>query len=235
MINALNMKVLSSFFFGILFGITPVLSQSGVNQYDESGKRHGLWKKYYDNSEQLRYEGEFDHGKETGTFKYYCEECKEVPTITRTFNSQDNTALVKYFTIKGKLVSEGKMRDKDRIGEWIYYHEKSDAVMTREHYVNGKLHGEKITYYPNGKITEVLNYENGLMQGENRYYSYEGVLLKKLQYLDDQLQGEATYYDAHGNLVIEGFYKDGKKHGLWKYYKDGKVILEEIYPKPKKK
>ena len=231
MVNDFKMKLVFCFFFGIFFGIYPAFAQSDINQYDENGKRHGVWKKYFSNSQQLRYEGEFDHGKEIGTFKYYCEECNDVPTITREFK-KDNTALVKYFTKKGKLVSEGMMDGKNRIGEWIYYHEKSEAVMTKESYANGKLHGKKITYYPNGKVTEEINYENGVMQGENLYYSYDGVLLKKLKYENDQLQGEATYYDAHGNVVIEGFYKDGKKHGLWKYYKDGKIILEETYPKP---
>ncbi|MDP2687723.1 MAG: hypothetical protein Q8O62_10910 [Aequorivita sp.] len=222
------------FFFGIIFGSVHVFSQSGINQMDAQGKRHGVWKKTYEGSTQLRYEGTFEHGKEVGEFKFYCLECKDKPTVTKLFNDKDDIAEVKYFTIKGKLVSEGKMKDKDRIGEWVYYHEKSKDVMTRESYTNGKLDGKVITYYPNGKVTEEINYKNGLKEGEDNYYSPEGILLKKLLYRDDELQGAALHYDAFGNIVIEGFYKDGKKHGLWKYYKDGKVVLEETYPKPDK-
>jgi len=220
------------FFFGIILSSFQVFSQSEINQMDAQGKRDGVWKKNYEGTTQLRYEGTFEHGKEVGEFKFYCLECKANPTVTKSFNRNDDIAEVKYFTIKGKLVSEGKMKDKDRIGEWVYYHEKSKNVMTRENYTNGKLDGKVTTYYPNGKITEEINYKNGIKQGENYYYSPEGVLLKKLLYKDDQLQGQAFYYDAFGNVVIEGFYKDGKKHGLWKYYKDGKVALEETYPKP---
>ncbi len=207
-------------------------AQEGYNQFDANNERHGPWKKYFEGSRQLRYEGQFEHGKEVGTFKFYCEDCKDQPMVVKEFSSKDNTADVKYFTIKGKLVSEGKMEGKERIGEWLYYHKKSSDIMSRENYLDGKIHGKKITYYPNGQITEELSYENGLMQGENHYYSPEGILLKKLRYSNDQLHGEATYYDASGNVSIKGFYKEGKKHGLWQYYKNGEVVLEETFPKP---
>ncbi|MDN3724982.1 toxin-antitoxin system YwqK family antitoxin [Aequorivita sp. SDUM287046] len=224
-------KIAFLFLCGIFCSTFSVFSQSEINQFDAQGKRHGIWKKTFEGTDQLRYEGTFDHGAEVGEFKFYCEDCKNQPMVVKNFIGNDKIAEVKYFTIKGKLVSEGKMKDKDRIGEWLYYHEKSKNIMTRENYSNGKLDGKKITYYPNGKITEETTYKNGIREGVDNYYSPEGVLLKKLIYKEDQLQGPAFYYDAYGNVVIEGFYKDGKKHGLWKYFKNGNVVLEETYPK----
>lgn len=206
-----------------------------VNAFDEAGKRHGVWKKYYPNRKQLRYEGQFEHGKEVGTFKFYCEECGDKPTTTKEFKANSDIADVKYFTIKGKLVSEGQMKAKDRIGEWLYYQKKSKQVMSKELYVAGKMDGVQTTYYPNGKVTEEITYVNGIKQGDNFYYSPEGVLLKKLIYHDDKLHGPAEYYDANGNVTIKGYYKNGKKHGLWQYFKDGKVEVEETYPKPQKR
>lgn len=222
--------------FALLSGyFTLSFSQSEINKMDADGKRHGLWKKTFDGSNQLRYEGTFDHGTEVGKFKFYCEECKDQPMVIKDFSGKNNIAQVTYFTITGKLVSEGSMQGKDRIGEWVYYHKKSKNVMSREHYLNGKLDGSVVTYYPDGKITEEINYKNGIKEGENNYYSPDGVLLKKLFYVNGELHGSATYYDAYGNVIIEGLYKSGKKHGLWKYYKDGKVILEETYPKKAEK
>lgn len=218
----------------IFFGFS-LYAQESINQMDSNGKRHGIWKKAYPDSQQLRYEGTFDHGKEVGIFKFYCEECGKQPSVVSTFNEKDNSAWVQYFTIKGKLVSEGKMIDKEREGEWVAYHEKSKQVMSREFYKDGKLHGKQTTYYPDGKVTEEITYSNGIKEGENLYYSPEGVLIKKLQYRNDQLEGAAIYYDAFGVVVIEGNYKLGKKHGLWKYYKNGQLEMEEIYPKPLKK
>lgn len=221
-------------FFAIILCSHSAFSQSEINQMDAQGKRHGVWKKTFEGTDQLRYEGTFDHGKEVGEFKFYCEDCKNQPMVIKNFTGKDNIADVKYFTVKGKLVSEGKMQDKDRIGEWIYYHEKSKNIMTREQYVNGKLDGKVTTYYPNGKITQETTYKKGIKEGEDNYYSPDGILLKKLLYINDQLQGPATYYDAYGNVIIEGFYKEGKKHGLWKYYKNGTIVLEETYPKKDK-
>ncbi len=224
----------NAFLYLLVLILTSVsaISQSEINQIDAEGKRHGIWKKTFDNSKQLRYEGTFEHGKEIGEFKYYCESCKDKPMIVRNFSGKDNIAEVKYYTIKGKLVSEGKMIGKARIGEWLYYPEKSTTVMTREFYKNDKLDGTVTTYYPNGKITEESNYKNGVLEGPNNYYSPGGVLIKKLFYLNGELQGEAFYYDNNGNVLIQGFYKKGKKDGLWQYYKNGKIEMEETFPKP---
>ncbi|HPF11652.1 MAG TPA: hypothetical protein PKW08_00935 [Flavobacteriaceae bacterium] len=216
---------------GLFFSLGVLHAQNPINQFDKEGKRHGLWKKFYTGTKQIRYEGTFEHGREVGVFKFYCGECDTQPTAVRTFNEKDASVWVQYFTKEGHLVSEGKMVNQLRVGEWVYFHEKSKQVMTREYYEGGELQGLQTTYYPDGKITEEVHYKNGIKEGENLYYSPEGIVIKRLQYRNDQLQGPAFYYDASGNLVIEGFYKDDKKHGLWKYYKNGALELEETYPK----
>jgi len=217
-----------------VFPIT-LLAQGEINQLDPQGERHGVWQKMYPNSKQLRYEGQFDHGKEVGVFKFYCEDCENTPTATKEFNATNAIAKVNYFTAKGKLVSEGEMDAKERIGEWVYYHKKGAAVMTRESYSNGEISGLKITYYPNGEVAEELNYEHGKMNGANKYFAPNGTLLKDLSYTDNMLDGNAIYYDERGQKSIEGVYRDDKKHGNWKYYKNGKFHHEETFPKPRKK
>ncbi len=228
------MKTPLFIFFGIIFSLTTATAQE-INQMDDAGKRHGIWQKTFEGTNQLRYEGQFDHGVEIGVFKFYCSECGKQPMVIKEYSGKKGLADVKYYTKKGKLVSEGKMLGKKRIGEWLYYQKRGNAVMTREFYTEGELNGVKTTYYPNGKITEELNFQNGLKEGANNYYSPEGVLLKKLQYRNDKLQGAAEYYDSNGNVSIKGQYLKGKKNGLWQYLKDGKVELEETYPKPVKR
>lgn len=220
-------------FFGIICCFGSISAQE-INQTDAAGERHGVWKKYFPSSDQLRYEGQFEHGKEVGTFKFYCDDCGSQPMVVKEFLPKSDNALVQYFTKKGKLVSEGRMKGKDRIGEWLYYHEKSKSILTREVYMDGQLDGIKKTYYPNGNLTEEITYEKGSKEGPNKYYSPDGVLLKKLQYINDLLHGPAEYYDSNGNVTINGQYLKGKKNGLWKYFKNGKLELEEIYPKPLK-
>ncbi len=207
------------------------ISQNEINQFDGQGNRHGVWVKMFEDSTQIRYKGAFHHGKEIGVFNYYCSDCKDRPIIIKTFNEQDNTAQVVYFTKKGKLVSEGTMEGKNRIGEWVYYHKKAKSVMTKEYYVEGKLDGVKTTYYLNQKVAEVVTYKIGIKDGMNNYYSPDGILLKKLFYKNDQLEGKALHYNANGDIIIDGYYKNGRKDGTWKYYNDGKLLKEETFPK----
>lgn len=218
-------------FIGLIVGSGPLFSQEEFNQTDKEGRRHGVWKKYYPDSKQLRYEGKFVHGKEVGEFRFYCETCKDQPNAVLKYKERDPLVEVRYFSEKGKLISQGKLKDQIREGEWIFYHPNSDQVMTREFYVNGKLNGRVTTYYPNGKKTEETDYKNGIREGENNFYSEEGVKIKELLYKNGELHGPGKYFDGHGQVIIEGNYKDGRKHGLWKYYENGKVILEEKYPK----
>tara|TARA_B100000809_G_C15138940_1_gene532023 strand:+ start:1403 stop:2083 length:681 start_codon:yes stop_codon:yes gene_type:complete len=225
------MKISILFLFSFIISTSVGFSQNEINKLDSQGKRHGIWKKNFTDSEQVRYEGEFDHGKEIGVFKFYCEECETTPSMTKLFNENDVISEVKYFSEKGKLISEGNMKGKVRIGLWIYYHNGTKIIMTNENYNNGELNGKKSTFYKTNVLAEEINYSNGIKEGKNIYYSLTGIILKNLNYLNNELQGEAKYYDALGNIVLEGAYKNGKKNGVWKTYEEGVFVKEEFFPK----
>lgn len=225
------MRTLFLFFVSSILSFGHLSAQSEINQKDANGERHGVWKKKFETTNQLRYEGQFDHGKETGFFAFYCEACGENPTATKEFIGND-IADVTYFTIKGKIVSEGQMQGRLRIGEWLYYHKESAKVMSREHYVAGKLEGVKTTYYTSEVVAETLTYTNGLMEGPNNHYSLDGLILKELNYKNDTLHGPATYYDSQAVKLLEGQYKAGRKEGVWKTYVEAKLTKEERFPKP---
>jgi len=82
-----------------------------VNQLDENGERHGVWKKNFEGTKLLRYQGQFEHGKEVGTFKFYKNiESQSVLTATRTFKPNSDLADVKFYSSTKNLISEGQMR-----------------------------------------------------------------------------------------------------------------------------
>lgn len=217
----------------IVLSFPKLFAQEPRGPVDENGKRHGIWSQYYPNSKQLRYTGEFVHGKEVGEFRFYCEDCKDKPNVIKVFNPDNDIADVKFFE-KEKLIAEGKMDGKIHIGKWIYFHKNSKQIMTEEHYLNGKLEGQKITYFPTGKIAEIQHFKNGIKEGENNYYTKDGVLLKKMLYKNDQLDGPAVFFDPSGKKLAEGNYKAGIRHGTWRYYDNGKLTKEEKFPKRKK-
>lgn len=210
-----------------------VAAQNPVNQLDAHGKRHGLWRKNFkENPSQVRYEGTFKHGKETGTFKFYILG-QENPAATKTYTPGSDTADVKYLSQKGKVISEGKMLGEKRIGNWNYYHLNSDKLMMSENYQDGVLQGEKIIYFENGTPTESSFYENGKLHGEQKIFSEKGVLLKLFTYRNGILHGPSKVYDGKGELLIEGEYRDDKHFGIWDYYENG-ILKEKKNFSPKK-
>jgi antitoxin component YwqK of YwqJK toxin-antitoxin module len=227
------MKRIVVFVFIFCFSVGTLFAQQ-INQKDVRGMRQGLWKKYYPNSQQLRYTGSFVDDKEVGTFTFYCETCGEQPFCVKEFSPNAPTQ-VRYYTKSGDLVSKGAMSGKQRNGLWLIFHENSQKVMTREFYVAGKLHGEITTYYLSGEIIETTTYLNGVKQGKSSYYAPDGVKLKELSYKNDLLDGPAAYYSHTGKLTMKGDYKNGLHHGVWNYYKDGRFLLSETFPKPENK
>ena len=130
-------------YFWIIFlwvSIYSVGAQNGVNEFDDNGKRHGVWRKFY-NNDRVRYVGKFDHGKEIGVFKYFSASNSDNPVIVKEYTGSDNLAHVSFYTPGGALESKGKMQGKERVGKWLFYHPDGKSVMSEENYVNGKLGG----------------------------------------------------------------------------------------------
>jgi len=223
-------------YFNIFLFITSISFAQSINQLDANGKRHGIWKKTFEGTNVLRYEGEFLHGKEIGLFKFYKNiKKKAVLAATKQFNKNDNKTYVKFVSSKSKLISEGQMDGKTYIGEWKYYQKRNDNLLTLEHYNNkGILEGDRFVYYENGQIAEKQFYINGKLEGASVWYSEKGIVLKAFVYVNGELHGVSKYYSSEGELITEGQYKKGKKHGIWKYYENGELINEKDFTyKPK--
>ena len=207
-----------------------ISAQEPINQFDANGERHGVWKKNYEGLDQLKFEGEFDHGKEVGTFKFYKPKNGTQPSSIVTYNSDSDLVDVSYFSKKGKLLSKGQMRNRKRLGIWEYYHSNTDAVMMRETYKDDILEGLKVTYFDDGTITDEVTYVSGKREGSYKLYSLKGIQLQDISFENDEPHGPAIYYNGKGEKIIEGGYKRGRKDGYWKYYTNGKLTEEKFFP-----
>lgn len=221
-----------------LFGIFALLTLSiplfaqDINKLDAQGKKHGIWKGTYPESKRPRYEGTFDHGKETGTFRFF-DDTKAGPVVaTREFRPDGSAYTIFYKDGKYK-VSEGKEVNRLYEGEWKYYHENLPDIMTIENYKAGKLHGKRIVYYRGSgvkgeeNVAEEANYVDGLKHGTYKSFTMKGTVLEDSNYKNGQLDGPASYYDPLGKLVSKGIFKAGKKVGFWEFYKDGKLVKKD--------
>jgi len=192
--------------------------------FDTKGKRHGIWKKNYKLNNNLRYSGQFSHGKEIGTFKYYDINNDKKPVAIRVFNTNDNTCEVSFFTTKGVLVSKGAMLGKKRFGKWLFYHKDGRTVLSEEFYKEGFLEGEVKVYYANGKITEKAHYHLGKLEGNYKRYAIRGFLYQDLTYKNGDLNGLAIYYERkNGKILTKGLYVNNKRVGTWEHYENGKL------------
>lgn len=221
------------FFSLLLFtGIQLQLhSQEQLNRKDANGNRHGAWKVHFeDHPNQIKFEGNYEHGQQIGLFKYYDEGLKH-PVATMLFDPKSDTVEVKYLSQGGKIISEGQMVDKKRTGSWKYYHKDSDRLMMLEHYQNGLLQGEKLTYYDTCKLAEKAEYSQGELDGKKLLYSEKGVVLEDLSYENGELHGPAKFYNGKGELLGEGNYTRDKHSGIWRYYENGKLKEEKNYSK----
>lgn len=221
-------------FYSLLVMITlssfTITAQTEINQLDQKGNKHGLWKGYYEPSKRLRYEGTFEHGKESGTFKYYDDTKAAIVLAERTFNSKDNSAYTVFYNQKKSKISEGKIIGKAREGEWIYYHENSTVPMSKEKYKNDKLHGLRQVFFPNGKIAEEIQYNNGIREGNYRKYTPTGIVLEESTYKNGEIHGHSIFRGSDGQMASEGKFVNGLKKGMWKFYEGGKLVREEKYP-----
>ena len=222
----IKQKIKLVFFLTLI--LTLSYAQEPVNQFDKDGKRHGLWTKNYHKTDQKRYEGQFVHGKEVDTFKYYTlSSGKSVLSATKVFILKDSLADVKFYTSKRNVISEGKMNGKRYIGQWIFYHKNSTAKMIVENYNDdGNLEGDRTVFYKNGLVAEEAHYKNGKLHGESKWFSENNILLRHSIYKDGSLHGKTINYDSDGNITSEGDYTEDRKSGIWKYYESGKLKKE---------
>lgn len=218
----------------ILLSSIGLRAQNKLNQLDDKGAKHGLWKGYHPESKRLRYEGTFNHGKEVGVFKFHDDTQAGTVIATREFNAADQSVYTIFYDQKNNKVSEGKSVNKLNEGVWKYYHFESKTLMTLENYKKGKLEGKRTVFYADSKPAEEAQYTNGLKQGAYKKWANNAVVLEEANYDKDQYEGPAIYRDPLGNVVAKGLYKKGKKVGIWQFYEGGKLVSEENMSKVKK-
>lgn len=209
-----------------LFILFPAICIAQINQKDDQGLRHGKWNVNFEGTNKPKFEGTFKHGMETGIFKFYKKGFYDHPAAIMDFGDGEDSVKVVYYTQKAKPISRGKMLDKKREGEWIYYHQASDSIMMTEEYQNDKLNGWQKTYFTNGKLAEKTHYKEGKKDGRSSIYADNGQLMKELNYKNGELDGPASYFTAKGIKSMEGQFINGEKSGTWKFYSEGK--LDEV-------
>ncbi len=200
-----------------------VMAQETVNQFDANGKRHGVWKKMYENG-NLRYTGKFKHGKEVGEFRFYALKGGKAPIAIKKYEMNNDTVQVSFYSVKGKLASNGAMVEQKRVGLWTYFFSDGKTILSTENYVDNQLDGASITYYKSGKVTEKAYYKKGKLNGLQERFTDTGLPISSITYKEGVADGPAVFYDRAGKVLAEGKYQAGLKKGVWLVRRDGEMI-----------
>jgi len=101
---------------------------------------------------------------------------------------------------------------------------KGNIFLVVEDYINGKLDGDNIIYYPNGKIYVFSKYVKGHIEGRYNEY-YDNGMLKYESYNKNGLdEGKCLSYYKNKQVKEVGDYKKGRKDSTWnEYYQNGKI------------
>ena len=200
-------------------------SADTLNQLDASGKKHGYWKKYEEDT--LRYEGRFVHGIPSGDFVYYYYD-GSVKTKMNYTNSGHDSYAVLYFN-NGEKMAEGKFVDKKREGEWITY-DGHGNIIGKVPYVNGVKSGLAAYFYPEGGKLEEVNYVNGLEDGTFKQYFPNQSVKTKGRYKNGKYNGVFAYYYPNNMVYNTGTYENNLRHGVWTMYdEEGEIIVKVTY------
>jgi antitoxin component YwqK of YwqJK toxin-antitoxin module len=84
-------------------------------------------------------------------------------------------------------------------------------------------------YYPNGVLAYKAFFKDDKPLGLLIRYHENGIRMAVIDYFDDG-SSFAQFFTPANELVSEGHYvSEGKKKRVWKYYKDGRLVMEEGY------
>lgn len=95
--------------------------------------------------------------------------------------------------------------------------------------INGLKQGSWQKKYPNGKLAYHAQFVDDKPLGLLVRYHENGHKMAVIDYFDDGT-AFAQLFSPQGALIAEGYYRgENAKHGAWKYYRSGKLVMDEQY------
>lgn len=123
--------------------------------------------------------------------------------------------------------SEGQTVAKDHIITMLrQYGQPAEEVRLEQ---RGKLDGECILYYPDGKLKAQMYYKEDQLHGPSTFYSATGQILAESFFMDGKQEGVSNWYYPTGSLYACHHFKNGLLDGIQEYFlEDGspKTILK---------
>ncbi|MFO7658879.1 MAG: hypothetical protein R6W78_17600 [Bacteroidales bacterium] len=106
----------------------------------------------------------------------------------------------------------------------------SDSDLTKVilSFRRGKLQGEAVYYFKNGKPKWKGIYKNGFISGTWEHWSENDEKMYEVNYDNDTLEGTFKSWYPSGTLKELGCYANNRKTGEWIVYNESGAIVETV-------
>jgi len=88
-----------------------------------------------------------------------------------------------------------------RQGHWTRYFEDGVAVKTEEPYVQGKLQGVRINYYPSGQKRQESHFKDSKLDGLMTEWDEAGNKVVEIQFVKGKINGKMVRWNADGTEI----------------------------------
>lgn len=112
-----------------------------------------------------------------------------------------------------------------------YFYEDG-TPKTIELYSEGRLDGEALLYWPNGKQKRKCRFVKGVRDGLDQMWNEEGTLVDEGPYKMGKPVGTHRRYNGSGALIEEIEYLDGPRFNLRQWDDAGEIRVEAIWLNP---
>ncbi len=100
-------------------------------------------------------------------------------------------------------------------------------VLLEAERVDGRLHGEFRTWYPNGEPREEGRWEQGLPVSVRTRWHATGHMAEQGAFVDGLREGPWPSWYEDGQCEWTGVWQGGARHGTWMHYARGGAVLAE--------
>lgn len=180
---------------------------------------------YYENG-QVKTKTTYRLGVPTGRAQEFSDAGKLTRETDYT-NAGRDRKVVRYGPAGPLPLAEETYKSNHATGTWrTFFPNSKQAQSVAIHNPAGKLTGEQLTYFPDGKVASRLVYENGFATGLGLENYPSGKLKTETTYAHGLKAGPYRQLREDGTLAVRGAFRNGKGTGVWSYFGPDGVAVE---------
>lgn len=159
---------------------------------DDTYVNDGPYIEYYPDGQKFC-EGNYVQGVMEGEWNYWHPNGELCKAITLKKGKPDGAYEVHRAdgTLEGKQSFKNGIRD----GEWISYYADGKTPKVKANIVDGKVEGERTTYFENGQMRQEAKFKAGQLDGLMAEYDEDGKKIAEATFKNGKVQGQVERFN----------------------------------------